>query len=147
MRAVDGFRAVARRVAVAAFVLLASGRARAHDPFEITTDAHVSGDRMSVHTTMSLLTAARLCFTGARARGPSEVPELAALWPALDDCARRFYRITSGGVELTVVDARLDVTVENDLDIRLSYPRPARSPLVFEAVSLQRLAGRAMAGV
>jgi hydrogenase/urease accessory protein HupE len=148
MRAIDGFRAAARTAAVAAtFLLVVSGRARAHDPFEITTDAHVSGDRMSVHTTMSLLTAARLCFTGASARRTIEVPEVAALWPALDDCARRFYRITSGGAELPVVDAHLDLTVENDLDIRLSTPRPARSPLVFEAVSLQRLASRAMAGV
>ena len=41
----------------------------------------------------------------------------------------------------------VDVTVENDLDIRVSYPRPVRSPLVFEAVHLPRLAARAMAGV
>ncbi|HXU01634.1 MAG TPA: HupE/UreJ family protein [Polyangia bacterium] len=121
--------------------------AHAHDPFEITTDAHVNGDRLGLHTTMSLLTAARVCFTGAGARKTIAVPELSALWPALDDCARRFYRVTSGGAALPVLDAHLDVTVENDLDIRLSYPRPARSPLVFEAVTLQRLAGRAMAGV
>ena len=46
-----------------------------------------------------------------------------------------------------MLDAHLDVTVENDLDIKLSYRRPARSPLVFDAVYLPRLAGRAMAGV
>jgi hydrogenase/urease accessory protein HupE len=121
--------------------------AHAHDPFEITTDAHVSGDRLGLHTTMSLLTAARLCFTGTDARKTIQVPELAALWPALDDCARRFFRVSAGGEVLSVLDAHLDVTVENDLDIKLSYPRPSRSPLVFDAVYLQRLAGRAMAGV
>jgi hydrogenase/urease accessory protein HupE len=96
---------------------------------------------------MSLLTAARLCFTGAGARRTIEIPELKALWPALDDCARRFYRVTAGGEALAPLDAHLDVTAENDLDIKLSYPRPARSPLVFDAVFLQRLASRAMAGV
>jgi hydrogenase/urease accessory protein HupE len=134
-------------MAVATAIVLAGGRARAHDPFEITTDAHVAGDRLGLHTTMSLLTAARVCFQGADARRTIEVPELAALWPALEECARRFYRVGSGGAPLRILDAKLDVTVESDLDIRISYPRPARSPLVFEAVALQRLAGRAMAGV
>jgi hypothetical protein len=96
---------------------------------------------------MSLLTAARLCFTGANARRTIEVPELKALWPALDECARRFYRVTAGGEALAPLDVHVDITVENDLDIRISYPRPTRSPLVFEAASLPRLASRAMAGV
>ena len=137
-----------RRLALVAVpVLFAATPALAHDPFEITTDAHVSGDRLGLHTTMSLLTAARLCFTGAGARKTIEVPELAALWPALDECARGFYRVTSGGETLAVLDAHLDATVENDLDIRISYRRPTRSPLVFDAVTLKRAAGRAMAGV
>jgi hydrogenase/urease accessory protein HupE len=127
--------------------LLAAAPARAHDPFEITTDAHVSGDRLTLHTTLSLLTAARVCFTGEGARKTIEVPELAALWPALDDCARRFYRVTAGGEALPVVDVHVDATVENDLDIKVSVPRPARSPLVFDAVLLPRLAARPMAGV
>jgi hydrogenase/urease accessory protein HupE len=96
---------------------------------------------------MSLLTAARLCFAGADARRTIEVPELKALWPALDECARRFYRVTAGGEPLAPLDVHVDVTVENDLDIRLSYPRPTRSPLVFDATALPRLASRAMAGV
>ena len=65
---------------------IAARPARAHDPFEITTDAHVSGDRLGLHTTMSLLTAARLCFQGTGARRTIDVPELASLWPALEDC-------------------------------------------------------------
>ncbi|HEY7371349.1 MAG TPA: HupE/UreJ family protein [Polyangia bacterium] len=125
----------------------AGAPARAHDPFEITTDAHVSGDRLGLHTTMSLLTAARVCFQGGGARKTIAVPDLPALWPALDDCARRFYRVTSGGEPLAILDAHLDVTVEDDLDIRISYPRPSRSPLVFDAAYLTRLAARPMAGV
>jgi hydrogenase/urease accessory protein HupE len=107
----------------------------------------VSGDHLALHTTLSLLTAARLCFTGAGARRTIEVPELKALWPALDECARGFYRVTAGGEALPALDVHVDVTVENDLDIRVSYPRPARSPLVFDAALLPRLGGRAMAGV
>jgi len=138
---------------IAVPVLLASAGtpARAHDPFEITTDAHVSGDRLALHTTMSLLTAARVCFagagTGAGARKTIDVPELAALWPALEDCARRFYRVSSGGAALPVLEAHVGATVENDIDIKVATARPARSPLVFDAALLPRLAGRPMAGV
>jgi len=121
--------------------------ARAHDPFEITTDAHVNGDRLGLHTTLSLLTATRVCFTGDGARKTITVPELARLWPALEDCGRRFYRVTAGGETLPVVEVHVDATVENDLDIKVSVPRPTRSPLVFDAVLLPRLRGRAMAGV
>jgi hydrogenase/urease accessory protein HupE len=135
------------RFAVVVVVLLASARVRAHDPFEITTDAHVAGDRLGVHTTMSLLTAARLCLPGDDARKTIQPVEVPALRAPLDDCARRFWRVTSGGEALTVLDARLVVTAENDLDVRLSYRRPVRSPLVFEAALLPRAAGRAMAGV
>jgi hydrogenase/urease accessory protein HupE len=137
----------ARRAALWACLLLCAGDAHAHDPFEITTDAHVSGDRLGLHTTMSLLTAARICFTGADARKTIEAPEFPPLRPALDECARQFYRVTSGGEALPVLESRLDVTAENDLDVKLSYRRPTRSPLVFDAVSLRRLAGRAAAGV
>lgn len=137
----------AAAAAAATCVLLCATAARAHDPFEITTDAHVSGDKLTLHTTMSLLTAARICFAGDGARKTIEVPELAALWPALDDCARRFYRVTSGGAALAVIESRVDVTQENDLDMRVAFPRPRASPLTFEAVYLPRLAERAMAGV
>src|SRR3954468_9608667 len=132
---------------VTATVLLAGATAGAHDPFEITTDAHVSGARLGLHTTMSLLTATRLCFAGANTRKTIDVSEFPALRPALTDCLRGFYRVSSGGDPLPVVDAALQVTVEGDLDARLSTPRPARSPLVFDAVLLPRLAGRASAGV
>src|SRR3954464_8852934 len=41
--------------------------ALAHDPFEITTDAHVRGEGLAVHPTLSLATAARACLDGADA--------------------------------------------------------------------------------
>ena len=91
--------------------------------------------------------AARICFAGADARKTIEPAEFAALRPALDDCARRFFRVAAGGEPLDVLDAQLAVTVEDDLDAKLSYRRPARSPLVFDAVTLGRLASRATAGV
>jgi hydrogenase/urease accessory protein HupE len=137
-----------RRFVVAAVVCALAGMpALAHDPFEITTDAHVSGDRMALHTTMSLLTAARICFTGADGRKTIGRAEFPALRPTLDDCARHFFRVTAGGETLDVLDAQLALTVEDDLDMKLSYRRPARSPLVLDAVYLQRVAGRAVAGV
>jgi hypothetical protein len=128
--------------AVAAAVWLAAGRAGAHDPFEITTDAHVAGDRLTLHTTMSLLTATRACLREAgslRALRPEEAP---AYLPLFEVCARAFYRVSAGGDALAVLDAHVALTVEHDLDMKVAYPRPRRTPLVFEASNLRPLVAR-----
>jgi hydrogenase/urease accessory protein HupE len=125
--------------------MLGPRRAHAHDPFEITTDAHVAGDRLSVHTTMSLLTATRACIDGGSGsgRGRIEPPAFEAHRPELTRCARAFYRITAGGRDLHAREARIELTVEEDVDMRVVYPRPAQSPLVFEATALRKLSPRA----
>jgi len=61
-------------------ILIAGAPARAHDPFEITTDAHVSaGGVLTLHTTMSLRTASRACLDGNGA------PVTAAEFALLDE--------------------------------------------------------------
>ncbi len=118
--------------------LLFATPALAHDPFEVTTDAHIAGAELRLHTTLSLLTAGRVCFP-ARGRAPLLAAEFPAQRGALETCARDFFRVTEAGAPLSPASVTLAPTVEDDLDVRVTYARPARSPLLFDALFLRRL--------
>jgi hypothetical protein len=117
---------------------LTAGRARAHDPFEITTDAHISGDELRLHTTLSLLTAGRICLP-ERAKRPLLPPEFPSARAVLESCVRDFYQMTAAGAALVPRAVSLSLTVEHDLDVKVLYPRPTQGPLRFDAVYLRRL--------
>jgi hypothetical protein len=119
--------------------LYGGGVARAHDAFEITTDAHVSGALMTLHTTLSLSTATRMCFAGKEALRVVDPLEFSAFEDRYRACAGDFYRVTAGGAALPVRDARVALTVEGDVEMWTTVPRPAQSPLGFDAVRLRRL--------
>ena len=112
---------------------------QAHDPFEVTTDAHISGGELRLHTTLSLLSAGRMCLPPERAARRLVAAEFEAARPALEACARGFYQLAQAGAPLAPMAARLTVTVEEDLDMIVTYARPTRSPLAFDAVYLRRL--------
>ena len=135
-------RGAGRALIVVAIAVL-GGQASAHDPFEITTDAHVSGDRLNLHTTMSLLTATRSCFRGQSALRRLAPADFEASRPIFLACARDFYLVTSGGEPLPVLSTSVALTVEGDVDIKVATPRPSKSPLVFEAPNLRGLVARA----
>ena len=135
MRAIRGRGAT---LAPALALLLLPARALAHDPFEITTDAHLAGAELRLHTTLSLLTAGRMCLP-ARGRAPLERAEFAAARAALEACARAFFVVEEAARPLPAHAVRLALTVEDDLDITTTYARPTRSPLAFDAVYLRRL--------
>jgi hypothetical protein len=119
--------------------LLAGSSAAAHDAFEITTDAHVSGEVLTLHTTLALNTATRMCFAGKEALRLVDPREWAALQDRYQACAQDFYRVTSGGAPLAVTSAKVSLTIEADVEMWAAYPRPASSPLGFDAVRLRRL--------
>jgi hydrogenase/urease accessory protein HupE len=130
--------------AVVAFLLtLWPDEVRAHDPFEITTDAHVGADRMDVHTTMSLLTAVRACFEADA--GPRQVAATGfeAKRAEFEACARDFYRVTSGGKVLPIRRMVVALTVEADVEMKVAFARPSETPLVFDAVRLRPMVARA----
>jgi hypothetical protein len=137
-------KAALASLAGVAIVSLA-GAARAHDPFEITTDAHVSGDGggMTVHTTMSLLTAARACLTGPDALHAPAPGDFGRLTPQFRACLRDYYDVRAGGQALRPDGATVSLTVEGDVDGWVRFPRPAHSPLVLDAVGLRKLNPRA----
>ncbi|HEY0462759.1 MAG TPA: HupE/UreJ family protein, partial [Polyangiaceae bacterium] len=62
---------------------------------------------------------------------------------AFERCARGYFAIRSGAQPLAVRSLSLQLSVEDDLEMRLVYARPSRSPLRFEALGLRGLGERA----
>jgi hypothetical protein len=140
-----------RRVAFVlslALGLLVSARLSAHDPLEITSDAHVDERGLNVHTTLSLDSAARICLAG-KERTPSAVTkrverrlgraDFQRFRPAFERCARTFYSITAGGQALGLRSLSLQLSIEDDLELRAVYARPHANPLLFDALGLKGL--------
>lgn len=122
-----------------AFGLLAPTRANAHDPLEITTDAHIDVAGLNVHTTLSLDTAARICL---RAEAPARrlaSADFSQFRAQFEGCARGFYALGSGGKQLALLSLSLSLTPEDDLEMRAVYARPTASPLSFDASGLKGL--------
>ena len=128
---------------VLALVFGLAPRAQAHDPFEITTDAHVSGDGLGVHTTLSLSTAGRACLDGADAERRLQPADFDRYRSRFEACARDYYRVAAGGQALPLRTASVQLSVEADVEMRLVYARPTQSPLVFDALRLRGLVPRA----
>lgn len=122
-----------------AFELLVPARASAHDPLEITSDAHIDGSGLNVHTTLSLGTAARICL-------PAEAPsrrlagaDFQRFRAQFERCAGEFYALGSAGRPLPLLLLSLSLSPEDDLEISAVYARPAASPLSFDAAGLKGL--------
>jgi hydrogenase/urease accessory protein HupE len=113
--------------------------AHAHDPFEVTTDAHITTSDLRLHTTLSLLTAGRICLPADGGRRVLRASEFPAARGALEACARDFYRLTDAGAALLPTAVTLVPTVEEDLDVKVTYPRPGRGPLGFDAAFLRHI--------
>ncbi|MDC0683022.1 HupE/UreJ family protein [Sorangium atrum] len=126
-------------MSVALVALLSADSALAHDPFEITTEASLLADRLEVQITMARGTAATSCPDAAGGR-PREGPASLEAWRSrMEACAPRLYEVTAGGEALRPSAARAALTVENDAEMTLVYPLPARGPLRFDAVLLRQL--------
>ena len=125
------------RVAAAAALLVAvtAAPARAHVPFQITTEARISGDRLVARTTMGVMIAGQVCREGPAALRIPDAEQLAADRAAFEACARDLYRVTAGGQPLPPREARVGLTPENDLEMVVAYPRPTRTPLAFAVAS------------
>jgi len=126
--------------------LLRPSAARAHDPFEITTDAHIAGAELRLHSTLSLLTAGRICLP-ERTGKPLVRADYPGVRAALEACGRDFFAVSQFGQALPARAVRLLLTVEDDLDITTTYARPTRGPLAFDAVYLRRAVKHPSAGV
>lgn len=135
-------RVRALAVLVVLSLLALSPAAQAHDPFEITTDAKVFRERLTLHVAMSSRTAAALCWGLGRDPNDFEQSDLDEFPERFRACARSLYRVTSRGALLEPTSVRVRLSVEHDFEATLLYPPAAPGPLRFEATQLSRLASR-----
>ena len=94
---------------------------------------------LGVHTTLSLDSAARICLANkapARRLTAADFPQLGAQFQR---CAREFYVLESGGERLAVRSLSLQLSPEDDLEMRVVYERPSKSPLSFDTSKLTGL--------
>lgn len=124
-------------LAVCAFFTLASS-ARAHDPFEAFCSATLRADRLDLVVTLAQATALKLIDPAAKI--PSLTPEnLAAHRPRLLREAAALFIVTSVHTQLTARAATVELTDENDLIFRVTYPPVAPGQLYFSAAYLKKL--------
>lgn len=130
-----------RWLSLVGVVLVLLSPVRAHDPFEAFHSAVVRADRLDLTITMAQATALRLIDPGAAI--PALTPEnLATHRPRLVREAATLFTLTSGPARTVVKPAKaaeIELTEENDLIFRLTYPRPAAGPLIFAAAYLKKL--------
>jgi hypothetical protein len=123
---------------IAALVLLLTGTARGHDPFEVTSEALLHADELEVRVTMARSLARKLS-----PKIPDDISidadHFETLRPILKATAIGLYEVTSAGAVLPVREADAMLTVENDVEFRLVYSRPAVGELIFDAVFFKKL--------
>jgi len=121
---------------------MAAATAHAHEPYEITTDAHITHGRLDVHVLVAVRTAAPMCLSDEadQRRLVADPSGAVTLRDALESCARRLYAVSSNGQPLVARQVRVFRTEEDDLDLRVVYPEPGPGALRFEALQLRRLA-------
>lgn len=118
--------------------LLAAAPARAHDPFEAFHSATLHADRLEVVITMAPVTALKLIDPTAQL--PALTAEnLATHRPRLLREAATLFIFTSARQPLAARSATIELSDENDLIFRLTYPRPAAGPFYISAAYLRRL--------
>lgn len=126
--------------AVPVALALVAGRAEAHDPFEITTEARLGAEAMVLHVAMAASTAAAACLPDRPGRpGRVEEASFASLRPALEACGRGLYAVSAGGRALAPAHVAVALGVEGDVTMQVTYPRPPPGPLGFRATFLGHL--------
>ena len=112
--------------------------ARAHDPFEAFHSATLYPDRLELVVTMAQSTVLKLIDSTANI--PALTPEnLSTHHPRLVRAAVLLFILTSAKKQLSAHAANVELTEENDLIFRVTYPRPAPGKLYFSAAYLRNL--------
>ena len=121
---------------LAAFTFISP--ARAHDPFEAFHSVTLHPDRLELVITMAQATALKLIDPTAKIPALT-TDNLAAHRPRLVREAALLLILTSARKQLTVRAATIELTDENDIFFKVTYPRPAPGRLLIHAAYLRRL--------
>jgi hypothetical protein len=120
----------------AGLVLCADARrASGHDPFEVTTAAIVGAESLTLVATMTRSSAAQVSGLDAGARAFS-ADRFGLYEPELRAAAGHLYNVRSNGAELEPLAAHVALNAEDEIEFRVTYPRPLPGTLRLEASCL-----------
>ena len=128
-----------RRVAaVLAAMWIFAQAGRAHEPFETFTMVSVRPDDLELNLTISPWTMHKLCDPEGKIAGltPDNFAQHRARIAA---AARTLFTVTSLKKALAVRSVVVALTEENDVSVRLVYPRPAEGKLTVQSAYLTKL--------
>ena len=114
--------------------------ALAHDPYEIISTAYLHSNRLDLNVQMEFNTA--LLVAGVNPRAYPGIPEaelFEQVAPQLESAAAEFFQVMSGGEELSLAGAAINLGVENHVQFSLTFPHPDKQPLRFIANGLRGL--------
>lgn len=120
---------------VAAFVW--SGTARAHVGFESETEARIFSDRMELCFRCSPSFAWRMMGEQAPPPGAPDAEQDAK--PILEELARDWVKVSSGGQELVPLSARCVFEVDGHVAILMRYNKPEGGSLRFDLTFFDKL--------
>jgi len=103
-----------------------------HDPYEITTRVSLRTNCLEVRMTLAAATAQLLT-------GTNETAGQEALRSALIQSAENFLRVSAANQPLAANETKVSFSVEDHVEIVLTYPRPGSGKFRLEAVGLAKL--------
>ncbi len=121
------------------FFFTLAPQAQAHNPFELTTTGDVSPAGMTLVTTATRGCALML-LDPKQPRGTAFAPEeLPRLAPRLEAAAIELFALTQNGRRLAARSAKVELTVEGEVQLTVVYPAPGAGPLEIAARHVQAL--------
>lgn len=112
--------------------------ARAHDPFESWASAVVRADRMDLVVTFAQSTALQLLEPAPKARAIT-TSNFDDLKPALEKAGLKLFVVNALRKPFPAQKVGVELTDENDVVFKLTYPRPPVGQLHFHAAYLRKL--------
>lgn len=111
---------------------------RAHDPFEITTDAKLKPEALELRVTMSAGTAFQL-IRGDKENGRVSPASFPAQQASLAAQGGNIFEVKAGDTPLALSSSKVSLTHENDVEFLLLYAPPQASPLRLQALLVEKL--------
>jgi len=119
---------------------LLAARSWAHDATELTTRVYLTTNFIEVHVTVAAPTA--MLLLNADEHPVAALASRADLEDArsfLNAAAGELFEMTSAGKPLIALATNVELSVEDHIEIRITYPRPGAGQLRFNAVHLRKL--------
>lgn len=106
---------------------------RAHDAYEVSAEAKVREDHIDFVITLARSTASYAMGKDEAERRRFEPAEFEKVKPRLIASAQEFFVFRFGDQRLAARTVEANLTAEEDVELRLTYARPAAGKLVVKA--------------